>query len=131
MHQAIDGVEASDTHPVIESAEGQGAQASEEHGKSAEEHGKSVESQQNGADSEGQAFGENVSGLAPDEPKDDGRTFGQTVSGEAKNLGAEPQAGPETREVNSQGGHETGETHSQGGQDIAGSHGGGKPQALR
>ena len=124
VHEAIDGTDPSETHPgtLIEPAEGQGAQASEEHGKSAE-------AKENGADSEGQAFGDDVSDRATSgEPKDDGRAFGESVSEEAQSLGAEPQGGPETGETHSQGGQETGETNSQKGQDIAESHGGGKPQ---
>ena len=131
VHDAIDGTDPSETHPgtLIEPAEGQGAQASEEHGKSDESSGKNAEAQENGADGAGQAFGDSVSDRASGgEPKDDGRTFGESVSGEAKNLGAEPQGGPETGETHSQGNQETGETHSQKGQDIAESHGGGKPQ---
>ena len=130
VHEAIDGADPSETPPgtLIEPAGG--AQASdEEHGKSQDEHGKSVEAQENGADSEGHTFGDTISDEASGGvPKDDGRAFGERVSGEAKDLGAEPQGGPEIGETHSQGSQETGETHSQAGQDIAESHGGGKPQ---
>jgi hypothetical protein len=130
VHEAIDGVDASETHPgtLIEPASGQSQASSEEHGKSAE-------AKENGADGAGQAFGDSVSDRASGgEPKDDGRAFGESVSGEAKELvdqpepTTEPQGSRETGETHSQTGQETGETHSQAGQDIAESHGGGKPQ---
>jgi hypothetical protein len=128
VHDAIDGVDASETHPgtLIDPAEGAGA--------STEDHGKSAEAQENGADPEegaGQAFGDSVSDRATGgEPKDDGGAFGDSVSEEAKNLvdTPEPQGSQETGETNAQGAPETGETHSQQGQDTATTHGGGKPQ---
>jgi hypothetical protein len=120
VHDAIDGVDASETHPgtLIEPADGANEASSEEHGKSAE-------AQQNGADGAGRAFGDSVSDReSGGETKEDGSAFGDSVSEEAKNLvdHPEPQGSQET------GSQETGETHSQQGQDIAESHGGGSPQ---
>jgi hypothetical protein len=125
VHEAIDGVDASETHPgtLIEAASGQ-SQASS----------KSAEAKENGADGAGQAFGDSVSDRASGgEPKDDGGAFGESVSGEAKELvdhpepTTEPQGSRETGDTQSQTGQETGETQSQTGQNIAESHGGGKP----
>lgn len=133
VHQTIEGVDASETAPgtLIEPAGGQGAAAAdEEHGKSEE----SAQAKENGADSEGAAFGDSVSDRATaGEPKDDGRAFGDSVSEEAKQLGtdpaSEPQGSRETGETHSQeGGSETGQTHSQEGQANAESHRGGPTQ---
>lgn len=131
VHDAIDGVDASETHPgtLIEPAGSANEASSEEHGKSGE---KGAEAQDNGATpGDGAAFGDGVSDRASGgEPKADGHAFGESVSGEAKELvdTPEPQGSQETGETNSQGGQETGETHSQQGQDTAETHGGRPPQ---
>jgi hypothetical protein len=128
VHEAIDGVDPSETHPgtLIEPATGQNEASSD----------KGADAQQNGATPEegaGQDFGDSVSDRASGgEPKDDGRAFGESVSDEAQQLvprpSPEPQGGPETGQTNSQEGQETGESQSQAGRDIAESHGGGPPQ---
>jgi hypothetical protein len=82
--------------------------------------------QQNGAQPDPnklRSFGDSVSDRATGgEPKQGGRAFGESVSGDAQELVPHPTpqtgAGPQTGESHSQQGQQTGESHSQQGQQT-------------